>query len=298
MSRMLTVLTFTLFQAALAQGPALRPITVSLLLPLSSSIREQATDVRSGALLALNAAWLEFRVLGFDLRLKSYDDKSDPAEGEKQAQHILEDSDTLTVLGAINSGVTLPASTVFARDSLTLVSPKSTNPKVTERGLENVNRICARDDAQGPAAAEFVSSALGAKSVYVFDDATVYAPGLAELFRKALPQSVKVVGSVSTAASNNYTQIIEDLKALKPDMVYFAADYDQVIHMLKGMRGAGLSSVVVGSDAINTPHLARDAGAAAVGAYFTDIVAPANAYPRLMKEVYSSLPNQSHLVGS
>lgn len=59
MSRMLTVLTFTLFQAALAQGPALRPITVSLL--LSSSIREQATDVRSGALLALNAARLEFR---------------------------------------------------------------------------------------------------------------------------------------------------------------------------------------------------------------------------------------------
>jgi len=87
-----------------------------------------------------------------------------------------------------------------------------------------------------------------------------------------------VVGSVSTAASNNCTQIIEDLKALKPDGVYFAADYDQVIPMLKGMRGTGLSSVV-GSDAMDTPQLARDAGEAAVGAYFTDIMAPANAYP-------------------
>jgi len=183
MFRMLTVLTFALVQAALAQASTLRAITVSLLLPLSSSIREQATDVRSGALLALGAARLEFRVLEFDLWLKSYDDRSDPAEGEKQAQRILEDSDTLAVLGAINSGVTLPTSTVFARNSLTLVSPKSTNPKVTERGLENVNRICARDDAQGPAAAEFVSSALGAKSVYVFDDATVYGKRLAELFR-------------------------------------------------------------------------------------------------------------------
>ena len=217
---------------------------------------------------------------GLDLRLKSYDDKSDPVEGEKQAEIILKDSDTLAVLGAINSGVTLPASQVFARDNLVMVSPKSTNPKVTERGLANVNRICARDDAQGPAAAEFVAGALGASSVYVFDDATVYGQGLAALFRKALPPQVKVVGTVSTAQTTDYDRIVEDLKTLKPDVVYFAADYDQVIPMLKAMRSAKVSSGVVGSDAMNTPLLAKSAGQAAVGAYFTDIVAPANAYPQ------------------
>jgi len=182
--RVLTLLS--LLSLAFARGPVPRPITVNLLLPLSSSIREQAVDVGSGVLLALGTARLEFHALSFDWRLKSYGDESD----------------------------------------------------------------------------------------------TLYGKGLAELFRKALTRDAQVVGSVRTARADNYSRIVEDLERLKPDVVYFAADYDQVIPMLKRMRSAGLSSVVLGSDAMNTPKLAREEGQAAVGAYFTDIVAPANAYPR------------------
>src|SRR2546428_828390 len=63
-------------------------------------------------------------------------------------------------------------SEVFERANLTMISPGCSSPKVTDRGLKVTNRVCARDDFQGPAMAIFAVQELKAKKIAIFDDGT------------------------------------------------------------------------------------------------------------------------------
>ena len=49
----------------------------------------------------------------------------------------------LFVVGHYNSGVTIPASEVYAENGILFITPTATNPMVTERGLWNAFRACA-----------------------------------------------------------------------------------------------------------------------------------------------------------
>src|SRR5439155_2494201 len=79
-------------------------------------------------------------------------------------------------------------SDVLDRVNLVLISPGCTNPKVTDRGLKNTNRVCARDDAQGPAGAIFAVQDLKAKKIAVFDDGTTGPKGVADEVEKKAKQ--------------------------------------------------------------------------------------------------------------
>ena len=48
------------------------------------------------------------------------------------------------VIGHFNSGVTIPASDIYAENGMMVVSPAATNPQLTERGLWNTFRTCGR----------------------------------------------------------------------------------------------------------------------------------------------------------
>ena len=53
------------------------------------------------------------------------------------------------MVGHFNSGVTIPASEVYADNGVLFITPSATNPKVTERKLWDAFRTCGRDDQQG-----------------------------------------------------------------------------------------------------------------------------------------------------
>jgi branched-chain amino acid transport system substrate-binding protein len=297
------VMLATLLLSGFAWADSLKPITIALLLPITGGIADQAAYIKNGASLAFNKAKAEFRTKGFDLKLKVFDDKTDPLEGKTQAELILADKNILAVLGAINSGVTIPTSEIFARDNLVMLSPKSTNPKVTDRGLPNINRIVARDDAQAPAAAEFATQQLQAKSVFIFDDGTTYGKGLAQLFKQSLPTSLRVMGQISSSETKNFSSVVAQIKTLNPELVYFAADYDQVIPIIKLIRAEGIQSTFMGADALDTPALAKQAGSSAAGLLYTNVSAPASAYPKAKsfitsyRAIYRSEPDGNAVLG-
>ena len=90
-------------------------------------------------------------ILGQKIELSVGDDVSDPKQGVSVANKFVGDGVKL-VVGHFNSGVTMPASEVYAENGILMISPSATNPKITERGLWNVFRTCGRDDQQGEVA--------------------------------------------------------------------------------------------------------------------------------------------------
>ncbi len=100
------------------------------------------------------------------------------------ANTFASDPNLLGVMGHLNSGVSIPASKVYADKKIVMISPASTNPALTQQGLTNVFRVCTTDAVQGPAAADYATKLLGFKTAYVVDDSTPYGEGLAAEFAK------------------------------------------------------------------------------------------------------------------
>ena len=124
------------------------------------------------------------KAAGLTFALRAEDDMGDPKQAVNVANLLAGDTGVVGVVGHFNSGCSIPASPVYNGVKLAMVSVSS-NPALTAQGLPNVNRVVAKDDAQGAAAGELVAGKLGLKSVAVIDDSTPYGQGLAEQFVKA-----------------------------------------------------------------------------------------------------------------
>lgn len=271
----------TLGTGAHAQTAAkLTPVKLATISPLSGSISNLGAQVRNGAQLAVNEYRAQFRTLGFDLSLVAFDDQADPATGTAAARKIAADRQVLAVVGALNSGVTIPASAALSASHVAVVNSGSTANQVTDRGLKNVSRIVPRDDAQGPAGATFLTGTLKAKRVYVLNDKTAYGEGLAGEVEKTLKaRGVKVLANEGTEEKSDFSGVIAKIRLQRPDAIYFGGVYNQVGVFLSQLRGAGVTVPVVGGDGLDSPDLARVAGTGATNVYYTTVSAPLSALP-------------------
>src|ERR1700749_3056070 len=83
-------------------------------------------------------------ILGQKIQLFVGDDRADPKEGVSVANKFVGDG-VKFVVGHFNSGVTMPASEVYADSGVLFLTPSATNLKVTDRGLWDAFRTCGRD---------------------------------------------------------------------------------------------------------------------------------------------------------
>jgi len=268
--------------AALALGSASAQTTVKIatLSPLSGGQSDLGLQIRNGAQLAVNEYKAQFQRLGLNLQLVAYDDQADPATGTAQARKIASDRSILAVVGTLNSGVAIPSSQALSSSRVAMVSPANTANQVTDRGLSNMNRIVARDDAQGPAGANFITGNLKAKKVYILNDKTAYGEGLAKEVEKALKaKGIQVVGNEGTEEKSDFSSIVSKIRLQRPDAIYFGGIYNQVGVFIKQLREAGVTTPVVGGDGLDSSELATIAGKGASNIYFTTVAAPIGALP-------------------
>src|ERR1700722_19675996 len=90
-------------------------------------------------------------ILGQKLTVEYGVDVCDPKQGVSVANKFAGDG-VKFVIGYYNSGVTIPSSEVYQENGVLQITPASTNPTVTERGLWNIFRTWGRDDQQGKVA--------------------------------------------------------------------------------------------------------------------------------------------------
>src|SRR6478672_11735985 len=124
-------------------------------------------------------------ILGQQLTLEQGDDVSDPKQGVSVANKFVGDG-VKFVVGHFNSGVTIPASDVYSENGMLVITPAATNPKVTERNMWNIFRVCGRDDQQGSLAGAIIAQRFKGKRVAIVHDKTTYGQGLADETRKTM----------------------------------------------------------------------------------------------------------------
>ena len=282
---MLKRLSLALLLALVAAAPATAwaqkgKIKIAVQAPLSGEQAALGEHIKLGAQLAVEEATKAFKSLGYDLELVPYDDQAKPEVGVANARNVVADPDVLVLVGHFNSGVALPASEVYKDAMLVMISPANTATEITDRGYPNVNRVCGRDDVQGPVGARFAAQDLKLKSVYIIHDKTLYGQGVADNFRgEAKKLGMNVLGYEGTEERANFSPMINPLKARNPALVYFGGIYHQGGLLLKQLREKGVSAKFMGPDGLDSAEMVKIAGAAATGSYYTSVAGPPDAYP-------------------
>lgn len=251
-------------------------IVIGIAGPMTGDQSKMGMDFKNGVQLAVDEWNAKGGVLGKKLALMVEDDQHDPKQAVSIANKLVNEG-VAGVIGHFNSSCSIPASNIYADGGVPMITPATTNPEYTERGLWNVFRVCGRDDQQGRVAAAFVSDRLGAKRVAVIHDKTTYGQGLADEFRKNLAPSNEVVyyGSI-IQGDKDFKSVLTSVKSYSPDVLYFGGIYPEGGLLVKQAGELGLSAAFVGGDGIIDQKFVEIAGDAADGAYITFSPDPAN----------------------
>src|SRR5581483_4160490 len=159
-------------------------VKIGLAAPLTGSQAAIGVDLKNAAQMAVDEANDSHAIPGVKLVLDAMDDKADPKEAVSVAHLFAADDQVVAVVGHLNSGCSIPASSVYHQEGLLMITPCSTNPKLTEQGYTNVFRVSTTDLEQGVAAGRFVVKNLQKKRFAILHDKSEYGQGLAEEFKK------------------------------------------------------------------------------------------------------------------
>ena len=259
-----------------------KTIKIATQSPLSGSTSVIGSDIKAGTQLALEQLSGPLTRMGFKVELASFDDQANPDTGVANAKNLVSDPAILGVVDHYNSGVQIPSSEEYHAANLCNISPATTNPKVTERGYLEVNRVCGRDDVQGAVGARFAKSK-GIRTTYVIHDKTAYGQGIAEYFKKeGEAQGMKVVGFSGTEEKANFDAILSPILAAKPDCIFFGGMFDQGGVLFKQARQKGFKGMCLSDDGFDSSDAAKIGGEELLqgaGTYFSTVSGPANFYP-------------------
>ena len=278
------------------QPPAAPPpppsieIKIGHVAPLTGGIAHLGKDNENGARLAIdeaNAANIQIEGKQAKFVLVAEDDQGDPKVGTTVAQKLV-DAKVAGVVGHLNSGTSIPASTIYSGANIPMISGSATNPLLTEQGLKGVFRTVGRDDQQGPAIANYLVANNKPKLVAIVDDATAYGEGLANEVEKTLKAAgVKVLPrEKGTDKTSDWKAVLTKLKGRRPDAVFYGGMDATGGPMLKQARELAIKAVFTFGDGACTDKMKELAGDAADGLLCSQAGIPPQASDKKFLEAY------------
>lgn len=252
-----------------AQAANLKIGTIS---PLTGPYAADGNDIVKGVKAAVAVVESEGGIPGFDkIEVYPQDTACDPRQAVAAANKLI-NIGVVAVIGAYCSSSTIPASQTLSEEDIPVITPASTNEKVTERGLPYVFRMCGRDDDQSKIAGRFMKEYLKARSCYIIDDKTTYSQGLAENIAKQCKKlGIKVLSHDHVnQGDKDFSAVLTRAKNAKPDVLYMSLQNSATGSLMAiQAKRLGLKTTIVTQDAVYHPQFIEIAKDAAEGAYLT-----------------------------
>ena len=251
-------------------GSASAEIKISTVGPMTGQYASFGEQMRRGAEMAVKDINAAGGVLGQKLELLVEDDACDPKQAVAAANKLVSEG-VAFVAGHFCSGSSIPASDVYAEENVLQISPASTNPQLTERGLANVFRVCGRDDQQGVVAGKFLAETFKGKNVAILHDKTAYGKGLADETKKNMNAAglQEAMYEAYTAGEKDYSALISKMKAAGIDVFYVGGYHTEAGLMIRQAHEQGYKPQLVSGDALVTDEYWKITGDAGAGTLMT-----------------------------
>jgi branched-chain amino acid transport system substrate-binding protein len=252
---------------------------------LTGGIATFGISTRDGSQMALDEINAAGGVLGKKIKLLVEDDQSKPEEASTVVTKLINQSHVVAMLGHVASSHSLAAGPICQASKVPMISPSSTNPRVTQVG-NFIFRVCFIDPFQGAVMAKFAADTLKAKKVaQLVDVRSDYSIGLQTFFRqkfKALGGEIVAEQSYSQGDSDFRAQLTQ-IKAANPEAIYVPGYYTEVGTIARQARELGITVPLLGGDGWDSPKLWEIGGEALHGCYFSNHYSTDDPSPQVQK---------------
>jgi branched-chain amino acid transport system substrate-binding protein len=257
------------------------PIVIGAFLSMTGPLATFGQTTARGAEMAVDEINRQGGVKGRKLELAVLDDQGKADEAGNTVARLIDVNGASAILGEVASTLSLVGGRIAQRRGVPMVSPSSTNPKVTQVG-DYVFRVCFLDPFQGFAMAKFARQNLKLTRVAIFRDVrNDYSIGLADAFRKAfMRMGGQIVADESYGAGDTeFSAQLTKLKGHEPEALYVPGYYTDVGAIARQARRLGLTVPMMGGDGWESSELRSIGGKDIVGSYYSNHFAHDNPTP-------------------
>ncbi len=246
MKKILSVLAV----AALALSPlTAQTIKIGTIQPLTGAIAVYGKNVSQAVTLAVEEVNAAGGIGGKKVELVVEDDSFKPDNTVAAFKKLVTKDKVLAVVGALTSNCTLAITNLAQGAKIPLITPTSTNDKVTTAG-DYIFQACYKDSFQGKVVAAFAANSLKAKTAAVlFDKSNDYSFGLKSSFETAFAAAGgKVAAESYNTGDKDFNAQIAKIKSSKPDVIFLPDYYNAISLIAKQIRAAGITVPMLGAD--------------------------------------------------
>jgi branched-chain amino acid transport system substrate-binding protein len=229
------------------------------------------TSSHEGTAMAIEEVNEAGGVLGKKLKLFTEDTQSKQGESATVVNKLIARENVVAVLGEVASGRSLEAARICQDAKIPMISPSSTNPRVTEMG-DFIFRVCFIDPFQGTVMADFAKKTLKAQKVAIFTDVkSDYSKGLAQFFKERFTKNGGTVAAELdyNGGDKDFKSQLTSIKAGNPDGVFIPGYYTDVALICIQARQIGLTVPLFGGDGWESEDLVKIGKEAVEGCYFS-----------------------------
>ncbi|MEP7013978.1 MAG: ABC transporter substrate-binding protein [Verrucomicrobiota bacterium] len=213
------------------------------------------------------------------------DDQSRPGQPSSAVKKLVANDKAIAILGEIASSRSLEAAPICQSAKIPMISPGSTNPRVTDVG-DYIFRVCFIDTFQGTVMAKFALETLHVKKVAILTDVrNDYSVGLTKYFKEYFTAHGGQIASERSfsggGTDKDFRAQLTSIKATQPDAIFVPGYYTEAGLIAKQARSLGIKVPLMGGDGWDSPKLSEIGGSAIDGCYFATHFSPQDKNPKV-----------------
>ena len=222
-------------------------------------------------------------VLGQPLRIITKDNQSKPGETSTAVRELITRNKVVALIGEVASGRSLEAAPIAQRSGIPMISPASTNEKVTETG-DHIFRVCFIDPFQGTVCAKFAGKLGAKKAAMLVDVSKDYSMGLAKSFREQFQkEGGTITGQQSySGGDKDFSSQLTAIKADNPQIIFLPAYYTEAPLIIRQARQLGITVPFIGGDGWDSTELVGVGGSSVEGCYFSNHFSSQSTDPKVV----------------
>ena len=269
-TKILGILIGTCIMMVCGIAAAQTEIRVGIAGPLSGSSLNAGEQQEVGAQKAFEHLNAKGGLLGKEIVVISVDDACEPRQAKAVARQLVQE-EVVFVVGHLCSACSLAASKIYEEAGIVMITPASTNPKVTDEGGSNVFRVIGRDDQQGTIAGDYLADNHSNSNIAIIHDGQAYGLGLAEFTKRQLNKRgvTEAMFDSYKADQKDYKSIVDKLVTKKTDVLYVGGYSGDIGIIIRQAKKELPNLRLLSGDSLVNAEFAFVAGEASKGSYFT-----------------------------
>lgn len=285
--RQIAVLSLLALQTASLHANEGAPIKIGEIASLTGKEAAFGQSSHKGTLLAIEELNAADGVLGRQLKLITEDNQTKAGESATAARKLISRDKVVALLGEVASSRSLEMAPIAQSSKIPMVSPASTNPKVTAVGTY-VFRVCFIDPFQGTVMAKFAREDLGLRRVAVLTSvSSAYSVGLSKFFKERfLSDGGEIaIEQKYSEGDKDFRSQLTAIKATGVGGIFIPGYYSEAALIAKQARELGITAALFGGDGWEAPQLMQIGGAALEGCYYSTHYSPEDTSPAVQNFV-------------